>query len=894
MSNFFRDNSLGFKPRSNVFSKLRVKETESQNENSNTQECDSTLENLFLTSNRDDDPASITDINSDIKIGSQFQIGSSTPMVVKNGNMFGRGPLDEDDLEITEVRDVAITEDIAIKPNSAAANDCVTSSSHLITLPINKDCSMDTSSNDVLLEAFTNTQKICSNLKQELHRVQTENSRLKSQMKNHQHDKEKIEEKFSEYKTLLDSFGDKSKALFEQKRQEDIKLKEFKENYEKLVKKVEGYRNDVKELKANLSQLKFLKKDSDLELTRRIKEIEYLKRDLDACSGQLSEEKLKNSSLVQEFGKIRMDLKESFSQGHSLVLEKFGSFEKNVIGAYRATISEASKSSTSGLAESVQAVQNSLIAEFKFAFKESNKIFLDNQESQQQVIKQLHQIERSYEAIKMTSKKSTESQHTELNLQTKYLKDEMQKSQSEYSQKMAQWIKTSQNISRTLTEELQKAHLDSSKLARTMSREYKSISEIIKQEMQKGENSTSKAMQQLIHEHSSFFQEIRSGHAEDSERIKNVIQQLTNFKDDLSNSRECETKIADLQAEISFLQLQKSQAISALGTKEAQYEDTYKNLMKKETEILRFQGLEKELQDKIEFFSTQANEQQSKYSRLKEENITLKANSENKLVVQNEMLKAFQAENDSLKHRTAQLEEMRQHFERENSSRLDKIQKSNEQLQKLNVEMVQLKAHELELEEENRNLKKSINENQCQFEETSDDFKRLRQRVIVLESDKQDIVSEKMDLHDQIEKLKGVISNLKKKVALLQRNEEHYVKRIEHEAAGLRGREKQSERQNSPRRKLKGSSGNILKSQPPGMESETRSNFENKIEEDEFDLSSSLNDDLELTNPSPIKLVTAKRGDTKMRPPASSRKKLLLLDESDSVPSKHRWKKRRI
>lgn len=50
------------------------------------------------------------------------------------------------------------------------------------------------------------------------------------------------------------------------------------------------------------------KKDADTELLKRGKEIEYLKRELDDCSGQLSEEKIKNSSLVQEIGKNREQL----------------------------------------------------------------------------------------------------------------------------------------------------------------------------------------------------------------------------------------------------------------------------------------------------------------------------------------------------------------------------------------------------------------------------------------------------------------------------------------------------------------------------------------------------------------------------------------------------------
>lgn len=873
MSNFFRDSSLGFKPRSNIFTKLRVKDTESQNESSNIQEGDSSTEGLFLTSNRDEDVSSITtEINSDTKLAPQFQIGSSTPIVTAKATRIGRGLLDEDDLEITEVRDVAITDGTATVPSKDTTALATNSRSNTLQLPPQKDCDMDASSNDVLLEAFTNTQKICSNLKQELHRVQTENSRLKSQMQNHQNDKEKIIEKFSEYKILLDSFGEKSKALFEQKRKEDLKLKEFKENYEQVLKKVNGYRTDVNDLKSNLSHLKCLKKETDLELARRIKEIEYLKKDLDTCSGQLSEEKLKNSSLVQEFGKIRKGLKDSlteqFSQGQSLILEKMCSFEQNIIKAHHVELSEISRSSTYQLTECINNTQKSLASEFKFAVTESNTSISGNyQKCHQQLSKQLHQIGKHHEELGIGMREIAELQNTEMKTQKECLLEELSRIHAETSGKLDILLERNQ-----------------------------SFAQFFREEMQKGKNGSSEIIQKLLLDQQTFFDEMRKGHKGSTECMKKLFQELLNFKNGLTSCREYEGKIAELHTQVTSLKLQKSQVLSSLGTKEAQYDDVCKTLLLKETEISNFRGLEKELHEKIEAITTETDEQKNKWSRLKEENINLKANSENKLVVQNELLKAFQSENENLKHRTAQLEEMRQHFERENSARLDKIQRTNEQLQKLNVEMVQLKARELELEEENRNLRKSMDDDRSEFEETTDEFKRLRQRVIVLESDKQDIVSEKLDLQDQIERMKNIINSLKQKVAVVKKNEEHHLKRIEMQAAQLYGPEKEMEhhtsrRQGTQRKKIEESV--VIMHQPIESMPPTENRAEVKDNEDEFDLSSSLNDDLELTNPSPIKPVTAKRGETKMRPPLGVRKKLLLPDESESAPSKRRWKKRR-
>ncbi|CAI6443341.1 CMF_HP2_G0012180.mRNA.1.CDS.1 [Saccharomyces cerevisiae] len=53
----------------------------------------------------------------------------------------------------------------------------------------------NTSSNDVLLEAFTNTQRICSNLKQELQKQQQDNAKLKVRLQSYASNSDKINEK---------------------------------------------------------------------------------------------------------------------------------------------------------------------------------------------------------------------------------------------------------------------------------------------------------------------------------------------------------------------------------------------------------------------------------------------------------------------------------------------------------------------------------------------------------------------------------------------------------------------------------------------------------------------------------------------------------------------------
>ncbi|GCF01508.1 hypothetical protein ZYGM_000726 [Zygosaccharomyces mellis] len=925
MSNFFRDSSLGFKPRSNIFSKLRVKDNETQNEASNTQEGDSYMEHLFLNTDKDESTSlATTIINSDSsKLGNALQLQSSTPNpgTAKTEKICSRGLLEEDDLEITEVRDVPISkEEYSTDPETPTTKQRNTRNV-LLTPPLpipsqrqrlEKECDIDASSNDVLLEAFTNTQKICSTLKQELHKMQTENSKLKMQVQGYQDDKQKITDKFAEYRNLLNSFSEKSKFLFEQKKKEDTQLKEVKEIYEQLLKKMESYRDDIQELKSKLSQLKFSKKDSDTELAKKIKEIEYLRKELDDCSGQLSEEKLKNSSLVQEFGKIRMELTnnltQNLSQGQSQLLEKIGILETNIIGAYHVDLQNISESSISKLTKCIGALQANISSEFEASSGQNNRSLLDyNQNSFIEFMERFNQIDRYYNKLHSSLQNSTEAQNTKLELHSSAVSSELRRGKDEISNLMKDWSKESDNRLQTVESEIKNNHFTSFKVIKTTSEEYSAMSTDIKNELQKHQFETFEILQKHLKKLPEFFDEVRDGHTKSKQWIEKLTQELSSYKERLSSSRDHEANISELRSQISSLELQKSQAICSLGTKEAQYEDLYNSLVSKEAEVSRFKELESKLQNKIENISSEVEQQKSKCSRLNEENITLKANSENKLVVQHELLKAFQSENNTLRERTAQLEDVRQQYEKENSTRLDKIQRINEQLQKLNVEMVQLKAHELELEEENRKLKRLLEDNKLEFEDITNDCKRLKQRVIVLESDKQDLVSEKLELQDEMEKTQTVVNELKLKVSSLQKSEKNYSKRLELQATEMRQlptskrpEKRDNKRHESSKKKIENITPLLWPQEspnpaPPLAHTQTKSNSKDKDEEkDEFDLSSSLNDDLELTNPSPIKPVTSKRGNTKFRPPMSSRKKLLLSDEQDPTPSKHRWKKRKI
>ncbi|QLQ80990.1 hypothetical protein HG537_0E03450 [Torulaspora globosa] len=825
MSNFFRDSSMGFKPRSNIFSKLRIKEAGVHVDDSLTDADSSLSEDVLVQSNNgrsDHLSTTVVDDSGLQNTHTKFQLGCSTP---KGSKKPGTGKVetrDEFDLEITEVRDVLTRNDLTVKPGDDEFSDspsAKTIGSHerttiagAKTKAEEAQCA-DTSSNDVLLEAFNNTQKICSNLKQELQRQQSENSKLKSQIHSYQVDNDKLSTKFAEMRQLLTDLSDKSVALSAQKGVTDANLEEIKGDYERLKKKVEKYRGDIAELKVNLSGLQILKSNSDAELSNRAKEIDYLKRELNDRSGQLSEEKLKNSSLIQEIGKTRDGLKEFFSRlfadGQVELSSKFDTIGTDVITKIKLDLDSSLKNHTA----------------------ESEKTLKDN----------LSNLSAS--------------------LQTALLQ-----SGSQSAEKLSvQLGKVQEQIVNHATEQIQGNQRD---LLGKLSEKLASQDVHMEGDLQKVYDK----QQNLIESNCQLL-----------EQFQELTRNFDCYRSRLTKSEEYESRLSGLQSQITSLNLQKGQALSSLGVKEAQYEDLMKQIELQNSELSKCKDLENKLRAKVDSLVEDLGLMKNRCSNLTEENITLKANSENKIIVQGELLKGLQSENESLKQRNKQLDDMRKQFETDNTSHLDKTQRLNDHLQKLNVEMVQLKAHELELEEANRKMKYQLEQDKTSYEEATDEFKRLRQRVIVLEGEKQDNVREKIELQDKNEELRESIKILKQNLNKLQKPEHQNVTQDPQKIVQRQDNEEDRNRE-------------VIISSNQTAKKDCSKPDKPANENDEFDLSSSLNDDLELTNPSPIQVkpLKTKRGKSKsMKPPNYSRKKLLLPDEDESTQLKHRWKKRR-
>ncbi|CAI4057092.1 hypothetical protein SUVZ_02G3980 [Saccharomyces uvarum] len=865
MSNFFRDSSMGFKPRPNIFAKLRVRDSEPEASLNN--DIDTSVDCLEASSSMEGDDAfkkpNKTSTGREVTTNSELvqrnpsyssdAVDACSPkglMVIDRHNKFsnnngGTNENDTDeDFEITEVRDVSEGVAMETKEGREDVNDsettlkdnklleyAITNGKPILHTPVDTS---NTSSNDVLLEAFTNTQRICSNLKQELQKQQQDNVKLKTRLQSYVSDSGKINEKVGKYKTWLETLQERITTLTSHKNNQDTKLKDLRQNHQLNQRRISGFKTTIESLNGTINEVGKHKKDADTELLKRGKEIEYLKRELDDCSGQLSEEKIKNSSLVQEIGKNREQLtkkmEDLLSEDKAYHLLQFTKFEEKIHTVFEEK-----------LQEHFRGAKDSICVELK-----NNGVELND--------------------------------HTET-----ILKQQCEQFKENLQNKMSL---SENNIAKILTELGIKQNDFAIKVQDELLTSSENIQTVLLAEMKN-------TKQDLLNDSSQV--------AQNSLGLASLLKE---YKAEIVQSNEYEERIKQLESERSTLSSQKNQIISSLGTKEAQYEDLVKKLEAKNIEISQIFGKEQSLIEKNESLSNELKKAQDQLDKITNLNTTTKSNYENKISSQNEIVKALTSENDTLKQRIQQLVEFKENAQKDHSTKIETFQRNNEQLQKLNVEVVQLKAHELELEEQCRYLKGCLDKKEIGVEESLSDVKILKQQVIVLKSEKQDITAEKLELQDNLENLEDVTKNLQQKVQLQRRELEEKIKQLEQIKNHKRVESKQRGIQNSTKA-LGSPKKNDTRSEfipdnsskmdssstrPPRVDHISKSAKMEPSKEipkynDEFDLSSSSNDDLELTNPSPIQIKPVrgkiKKGSNFMKPPISSRKKLLLVEDED-------------
>ena len=307
MPNFFRDSTLGFKPRSNIFNKLRPKENNNESNDTvskNDGNDSSSMMNYVFSDGDDSLQTNETEINSYNNSENIKKLSTSTPRTIKNLTNDNKiVNEDDEDFEITEIRSIDNVLDDKKGNNEVIKNRKVQEqniSNDINPMEIAKPSSSDTSSNDVLLEAFTNTQKICSTLKLELQKSKTENKKLTTKVKDFEEDTKNIQDKINKYRLFLNNLHEKNSDLFKKISSDSNNITELKKFQEELQKKITKYKDDVNRLKDQMIDLQKIKNSLESELVKKNKDLQYIRQELDDCSGQLTEEKMKNSSLLEE------------------------------------------------------------------------------------------------------------------------------------------------------------------------------------------------------------------------------------------------------------------------------------------------------------------------------------------------------------------------------------------------------------------------------------------------------------------------------------------------------------------------------------------------------------------------------------------------------------------
>lgn len=346
--------------------------------------------------------------------------------------------------------------------------------------------------------------------------------------------------------------------------------------------------------------------------------------------------------------------------------------------------------------------------------------------------------------------------------------------------------------------------------------------------------------------------------------VSTISKELIQYKSELDQNKEYESKINDFQRQVHSIALQKSEVVALMKTKDAEIEDLNNQLFNKTKLTEEFEATTEALKDEIKSLKEDARSKDQLLNNVQNELKAIKNNFDSKFSAQNEIVKMVTQERDELKKKLNRETDSKHRVEKEGRVYVDKFQRVNEQLQKLNVEIVQLKARELELDEENRKLRNETEQFDQAFRANDDEFQEVKEKLISLESEKQRFITDRLECQDKIEELELQLKEATKNIQHL-RDQAH----------------------KRPSKK------------PPPVETSVKSPASKTGNFDEFHLSSSLNDDLELTNPSPIQIkpLRAKRGSSVVRTSMANKKKLLLSDDDDITNKsrvKNTRKKRRI
>ena len=114
----------------------------------------------------------------------------------------------------------------------------------------------------------------------------------------------KINDKIQEYKGRLQEFQEKTNDFAKKSKLDATTIQSLRESQQTLQENMKNYMSEFSSVGKQLASFQHVKLELESELKQKVTELDHARRELDDYSGQLSEEKIRNSSLIQEISKI--------------------------------------------------------------------------------------------------------------------------------------------------------------------------------------------------------------------------------------------------------------------------------------------------------------------------------------------------------------------------------------------------------------------------------------------------------------------------------------------------------------------------------------------------------------------------------------------------------------
>jgi hypothetical protein len=165
----------------------------------------------------------------------------------------------DDDIEITDVREVTI-------PGANTTTELEQQSSGQQTsIDVHPS---DSSSGDLLLEAFYKSQKLCNGLKNSLERAKSKIQTQAEELESQKNSISKMKDTFRKFKENLNALESGSRELKESRQYDNQIVKQVKVEYSEVLKNIDLFKQEVANYRKKIDHLKQIKLSSTYEVEK--------------------------------------------------------------------------------------------------------------------------------------------------------------------------------------------------------------------------------------------------------------------------------------------------------------------------------------------------------------------------------------------------------------------------------------------------------------------------------------------------------------------------------------------------------------------------------------------------------------------------------------------------